>query len=73
MILLFHLNPGVNLPASFMQPHAVAVESASSLSGCLNVFYLSLLGQEPIGKILVYSGLLLMALDMVCFQHRLSH
>lgn len=62
MILLFHLNPGVNLPVSFTQPHAVADESASSLSGCLNVFCLSLLGQS-IGKALVYSGLLLVVLD----------
>lgn len=40
--LSFHLNPGVNLPVSFMQPHAV--ECAPLLSGCLNVFVLSLLG-----------------------------
>lgn len=63
MILLFHLNPGVNLPLSFIQLHAVAVESASSLSGCFK----SSLGQS-VGKVLLYSGLLLVVLDPVCFS-----
>lgn len=66
MILLFRLNPSVNLPLSFIQPRAVAVESASLLSGCFK----SSLGQS-VGQVLVYSGLLLVVLDAL-FQCRLS-
>lgn len=48
-----------------MQPYVA--ESAPSLSGCLNVLGLSLLGQS-LGKALAYSGLLLVVLGTVCFS-----